>query len=136
MRQESMLSTSSPNASDGGCGLILDKIEFLLKAQQLADGVDQVEPLLEDLTDQIRDRGSCRPAVAERFLALMQEIDPWSLEVLQYCMHELRWQEVLDRAEDLFRKESGVARRRLYERLLESFEDDWKEREFFRRYSD
>ncbi|MFD7596522.1 hypothetical protein ACFV6D_26235 [Kitasatospora sp. NPDC059812] len=130
------MSTSSPAADDGGCGLILDKIDFLLKIQHLADGVDQVEPLLEDLADQIDGGGErCRPAVRARFFTLMQDIDPWSLEVLQYCMYGLRWQEVLDHAEILIRHEKGVNRRRLYERLIESFDDGWPEREFFRRYS-
>ncbi|MEV7929975.1 hypothetical protein [Kitasatospora sp. NPDC088264] len=130
------MSTNSP-ADDGGCGLVLDKIDFLLKVQQIADGVDQVEPLLEDLADHITAAGErCRPAVRVRFLALMQDIDPWNLEVMQYCMHALRWQEVLDHAEALFRQEKGVNRHRLYERLIESFDDDWPDREFFRRYSD
>ncbi|MFC4036100.1 hypothetical protein ACFO3J_32305 [Streptomyces polygonati] len=122
-------------ASGGGCGLILDKIDFLLKVQQIADGVDQVEPLLEDLADQIKDKEGCRPKVSERFFVLMQDIDPWSLEILQYCMHDLRWSEVSDHAVILLRQEERVGRHRLYERLLESFDDSWPEREFFRRYS-
>ncbi|MEU1285887.1 hypothetical protein [Kitasatospora sp. NPDC005856] len=130
-----MLNTRSLIADDSGCRAILDKIDFLLKAQRLADGVDQVEPLLEDLADHIKVGEACRPRTIERFLALMQDIDPWSLEILQYCMHDLRWAEIHDCAEGLLRHEKKTAKRRLYERLLESFEDDWPEREFFRRYS-
>ena len=129
------MSTNSPIASNE-CGPILDKINFLLKVQRLADGVDQVEPLLEDLVDQIRERESCRPEISERLLVLLREIDTWSLEILQYCMHDLRWQEVLDLAENLIKQEKNVWRHRLYERLIESFDDRWPEREFFRRYSD
>ncbi|MFI6850021.1 hypothetical protein OG535_40085 [Kitasatospora sp. NBC_00085] len=130
------MSTSSPTADDGGCRPVLDKIGFLLKVQRIADGVDQVEPLLEDLVDRIKESARCRPEISERFFGLARDIDPWSLEILQYCMHDLRWQEVLSHAEDLARQEKDVWRQRLYERLLESFEDNWPEREFFRRYSD
>ncbi|MFI8085386.1 hypothetical protein ACIF6L_31925 [Kitasatospora sp. NPDC086009] len=97
--------------------------------------MDQVEPLLEDLVDQIRERENCRQEISERIFALLQEIDTWSLEVLQYCMHDLRWNEVLYEAENLIRQEKDLWRHRLYERLIESFDDSWPEREFFRRYS-
>ncbi|MFC0547872.1 hypothetical protein [Kutzneria chonburiensis] len=108
----------------------------MLKVQELADGVDQVEPLLEDLVDQIKAASDCRLKVSERFFVLISEINPWSLEILQYCMYGLRWSEVCDRARRYFEKEENVGKRRLYERLVESFDDDWPEREFFRRYSD
>lgn len=114
----------------------MDKLNFLIRVQEIADGVDQIEPLLEDLVDHIRANGSCRPRVLERFLDLIQQLDPWNLEVLQFCMYDLRWQEVSDQAHFWCRQEGGVGRRRLYERLIESFDDSWPEREFFRRYSD
>jgi hypothetical protein len=135
MRLESMLSTRSRAASDDECGGILDKLDFLLKVQRLADGVDQVEPLLEDLVDQVRDSVDCWAKVSERFIVLVHNIDPWSLEILQYCMHELRWREIFDRGQYFLQREENVGRRRLYERLIQSFDDDWSEREFFRRYS-
>jgi len=133
-----MLSISSrkPVAKED-CRSILGKIDFLLKVQRIADGVDQVEPLLEDLVDRIKGKEElCRQQIVDRFLALMEDLDPWSLEIIQYCMHEFRWAEILERADDMYRHEVRVGKRRLYERLRESFDVTWPEREFFRRYSD
>ena len=131
-----MLSISSRNpVAKEDCGSILGKIEFLIKVQRIADGVDQVEPLLEDLVDHIRGKEVCRQQIVARFLALMEDIDPWSLEIIQYCMHECQWTEIFERADDMYRHEARVDKRRLYERLLESFDATWPEREFFSRYS-
>jgi hypothetical protein len=128
------LSKPSPAADDKTCNQIIDKINFLLDVQFLATGVDQVEPLLEDLVDWIDLHPSCRESVAERFRELVAHIDADKVEILQYCMHALRWNEVHQIADELASTEKNVGRRRLYDRLLESFQDDWREKDLFRRY--
>ncbi|MFI9388575.1 hypothetical protein [Kutzneria sp. NPDC052558] len=135
MRQESMLNINSPNrAVDDDCARVFGKIDFLLKVQEIADGVDQIEPLLEDLVDSILRASNCKVRVEFKFQTLVRDLNVMSLEILQYCMYKLRWQSIRDMAEDLLMKEAGINRRRLLERLVESFGDDWPERELYRRY--
>ena len=129
-----MLNTHSHAADDKACLQIIDKINFLLDVQFIATGVDQVEPLLEDLVDWINLHPFCRTKVAARFRELVASIDSENVEILQFCMHALRWAEILLAAQESATMTENVDRRRLYERLLESFLDDWPEKDLFRRY--
>jgi len=52
-----------------------NKIDFLMKANRIAVGVDQIEPLLNDLVDWILQAPQCQPAVSRRFEELLRSID-------------------------------------------------------------
>lgn len=57
------------------------------------------------------------------------------VEVVSYTMHEMRWEvvrsEVASRLSDSLR---DVSYRRLYEAILDSFSDSWRDRDLYARY--
>jgi len=109
----------------------LDKIDFLLRVQKIAEGVDQVEPLMADLLSAIKKSPLCRPEIEAYFEQIVRSIDIDSVEVLQYCMHGLRWEGLRVLGSSLLREGCSPERRRLYERFLESFSDSWPERDLY-----
>lgn len=121
-------------SADDQCQPVLDKIDFLVQVSRIAIGVDQIEPLLNDLLDQTLRRSACRPKICQRLSELLQKIDGDNVVVVQFCMHALRWPEIHDEAARLLSEERSINRRRLYERVLESFLDDWPERDLYDRF--
>lgn len=130
----STVSTHSHPADIDPCHRINEKIDFLIDVQRIAAGVDQVEPLLDDLLDSIIKFHECRTAISGRFFEMTLNIDADKVEILQFCMHALRWAEVEEYARRRLAAETFVGKRRLYERLIESFSDAWPERELYARY--
>jgi hypothetical protein len=127
-------SSQIPRAKPSNCDAIIDKIDFLLEVQYISTGVDQIEPLLDDLLNRILQSSECWPAVRMRMEQLLGSIDSDSVEILQFCMHTLRWESIREQTIRLMTEEVGVTKYRLYERVLESFHDDWPERELYARY--
>ncbi|WP_064741755.1 hypothetical protein [Hamadaea tsunoensis] len=115
------------------CALILDKIEFLLVVNRIAVGVDQVEPLLDDLLNRIHHRPHCWPVVSQRLEALLEAIDYNNVVIIGYCMHELRWEQIRSKTVEL-KAAAGPDQVLLYHRVLESFQDDWPERDLYERF--
>jgi len=61
-----------------------------------------------DLIDRIKANEGCRPAVAGRFTGMVADLDVRTLEILEFCMHELRWPEIRDRARAALAGETRV----------------------------
>lgn len=138
MRQGNMLNViheGNHSAEDPACRIIQDKIDFLVEASKVATGVDQIEPLLSDLLDRILRSLRCRSCISSRLTRLLEVVDGDNVSIIQFCMHVLRWEEVQGKALTLLERESSVNRRRLYGRVLESFSDDWPERDIYDKFS-
>ena len=116
------------------CVAILDKIDFILRVEPLSEGVDRIEPLLEDLLQKILRNPGCHDFLRQKLFDLLDTLPGGAVEIVQYCMHELRWNEVRAYAEHRFKVESGVVCRRALERIIESFDRDWSERTLYDRY--
>lgn len=80
------------------------------------------------------------PEMRQQFAVLMTslfETDQVSDEPLAFLMHVLRWREVRDWAEDKLREmPNPIATGRPLEKVLEAFNDDWENREFYDLFSD
>src|SRR5690242_7267811 len=90
MRKESLLNMSSmpmvmPSESAPDCNVITEKIDFLLKVNRIAVGVDQIEPLLDDLLTRISASPKCRPVVSAHMQELVEHIDYNNIVVVAYC---------------------------------------------------
>src|SRR5437879_3801660 len=127
------MSNNGPGQS-AQCVAVLDRIDFLLRVEPLSEGVDQIEPLLEDLLQSIARHGECRAALEVRFEELLNDLPGGAVEILQYCMHELRWRGVEEYAKSRLDGETRVVRRRSLERILEAFDDNWSERDLYARF--
>lgn len=120
-------------ADDDSSLVILDKLDFLLKVSQIAVGVDQIEPLLGDLLDRILRAPQCQPVVSRRFEELLRSIDHNKLVIIEYCMHELRWDSIRAVATELQRA-AGPDEVIMYHHVLESFQDDWPNKVVYDRF--
>jgi hypothetical protein len=116
------------------CALALDKIDFILRVEPLAAGVDQIEPLLEDLLQYIVRHEECRDVLEVRFEELLDALPHGAIEVLQYTMHTLRWNSVEVYARGCLERERDVTRRRILESVVEAFSDNWSDRDLYERY--
>jgi hypothetical protein len=112
----------------------LDKIDFALAVFRIAVGVRQVEPLLEDLLDFIWMNPECESVLIDKFVHLLDELPTGAEMLLGYCLHELRWEgvreHILTRATTPRDREHAA-----YQRILTSYEDNWKDRILYLRYN-
>jgi hypothetical protein len=58
-----------------------------------------------------------------------------SVDAMAYCMHELRWREVLETANDEHRSYFLPRADSTLRRLIDSFSDDWSEASDYRRFA-
>ncbi|NHR08733.1 hypothetical protein HA052_26450 [Chromobacterium haemolyticum] len=58
-----------------------------------------------------------------------------SIDAIAYCMHELRWEEVLNVVLEEHRSYFIPRRSSVLVRLIEAFDDDWSEAEDYQRFS-
>jgi hypothetical protein len=76
-----------------------------------------------------------RPFVVGLFTsALLDRCGAW--EVVQFCLHTLRWPEMREFIEAQWTKQSneiGSRTSQIWEQLIEAFDDDWQDLEFFKR---
>ncbi|MCD9875434.1 hypothetical protein [Streptomyces guryensis] len=98
-------------------------------------GVDEIEPLLEDLLLFLKRHDECRAAMEVRFRQILDSLPPGGVEIVQYCMFEFRWPGVREYAKELFAGTRDVLRRQSYRRIIEAFSDDWPERVIYSRYT-
>jgi len=101
-----------------------------------------IEPILAELLQFVLDHPEHRATFTEGFLAIMgmgprERIrTPW--ETLPFCMHTLRWPEVLHAAKDYMDRATSQNDWRAINVLVDyigSFEDDWERADMFERYT-
>lgn len=118
------------------CERAVDKINFALAAAQISVGVDQIEPLLDDLLEFVLAHPECEPALVGKFDATLDELPRGSEEILGFCMHELRWSSVHDHVQQWVNLAFGNPRKGpRYARILAAFYDDWPDRALYLRYN-
>ena len=82
------------------------------------------------LLDHIKQHREIRGQTEALFLeALSASPTPW--ELISFCMHELRWQAVQDRAEALRAEANDPRAKRVFDLILEAFREDWDQRDMY-----
>ncbi|WP_306321776.1 MULTISPECIES: hypothetical protein [unclassified Streptomyces] len=115
--------------------------------QVLVDGFRRVSELLDrtsstlaadPVLDQLAAHVDAAPESADTRKALSQVLDSWELpgvtEFIQYFGHRFRWDWLRREVEAGYRDSVTRPNRRLtrhYERMLESFSDDWEDKDLF-----
>ena len=105
---------------------------------------EEVESLYAELLDFLENNPSARPELAETLKSAVRHFRNarregpgiLSIDAISYCMHELRWEEILQVALEEHRDYFVPRRESTLVRLIEAFEDDWSEAESYKRYSD
>lgn len=118
--------------------------------------VPPLEPALADLLDFVQQHPEAADGLKTEFLVQLELLDCDVWWAIAYCMHTLRWPEVRDEVARQvaylvrFREAPDAERRRMRDAapaymtdlrrwnvvhaILESFETDWRDRDFFITY--
>lgn len=126
--------STTPSEIDKACQIALDKIAFILDVAPLSVGVDQMEPLFQDLLEYVLARPRCVPVLVVGYEALLDELPEGSDDLVQFTMHELRWPEVRAHTEKCLSGTEDITRRARYRDILVAFDDDWPSRDLYLRY--
>lgn len=83
-----------------------------------------VEPWLEAVLSHVTAHPETRPQFADAFLRIVHE-NKGPLELVEYCMHALRWPEVKAALVTWLERENSERIRHALRGLIRSFDDDW-----------
>jgi hypothetical protein len=117
-----MVQIMEKEASEPGTQSIEDLLEALL--QLMRRNTTRRSGFVRELKDLI-----LHPAPGQLMLA-----QPGITEILEYCMHELRWAEIRAVLESVDVDGSDLRSRRWAERVLEAFDDEWDAADTYRKY--
>lgn len=104
---------------------------------------EEIESLYEELLDLLKTNvhlqqeytKALKSAVLQFRNARREGPGILSIDAIAYCMHELRWDDVLQAALEEQRSYFIPRQESTLVRLIEAFEDDWLEAESYERYS-
>jgi hypothetical protein len=128
-----MKSSSSKNR-DGDQLLLISLFEKasarVLQVNSLADAEAEIVTFLKC----VQEHPEQRQFIVDLFInAVLGRMGAW--EVVQFCLHTLRWPEMQKFIHDQWlneSKERGARTSKVWEQLLAAFEDNWEDAEFFR----
>ena len=109
-------------------------------------GVDRAESSFFDVVDLLREEESLKAHFLERVRTMLEKRDAGSLEpgsvpkeLIQLVAHELRWREIESlsrrRVDLFFHGDPLLAVGDIACGISAAFDDDWEDREFYRRYA-
>jgi hypothetical protein len=99
-----------------------------------ADGVDELEPYLLEILRFVNSNIDSRNELVECFNLIVKE-DRGPIEVLEFCMRELRWEEVRETVMQEMKSNSDIRVLDALERVLAVFEDEWADSDLYAYYS-
>jgi hypothetical protein len=116
-------------------------ITRVLRAAEESFDSGAIEPSLTELLVLLREDGR-RAEFVDALLALLhpavgelQLARPGIVDILEFCMRELRWEEIRDVMQALSTDAASDWRiRSAAERVLEAYEDEWPGGEIYRTY--
>ncbi|MFC4158787.1 hypothetical protein [Chitinimonas lacunae] len=123
---------------------ILELQNILKEVRAAEDSQDSdIEPLYEKLLEYLKCSENSREELVQVLTAAVCHFrnarsdgrGELSIDAIAYCMHELRWDEVLKVAIEEHRSYFVPRRSSTLIRLIEAFEDDWSEAEDYKRYA-
>jgi len=106
-------------------------------------GEDKLEPIYEELLRFLEAHANERAALAR---LLVEEVKAHRsraasgeqrlpIQAIAYCMHVLRWSEVLEAAERENEEFYSLRMSTAMEPIVGAYSDDWEDRDFYRRFS-
>ena len=113
--------------------------ELFAKARRALDEGDSTcdfEPSFAELLDFIQANPECRTEALSWFLERLEGSDGSGLwgELLEYCMHELRWPEVEAVALEILRETDDWRLRSVLLHVVAAFEEDWPDADMYERW--
>lgn len=92
------------------------------------------EKYFDDVLAYVMANLDCKADFCTAFIDVVRNPDLGSVELVQYCMHVLRWQELKEYFTDWLNKEQSERARHVLRRILEAFDDDWFNARMYERF--
>jgi hypothetical protein len=118
------------------CNYVLQKFfELALRAEQIAsEMVEPVDHALDAVLLHVLSHPELRQEFGHAFLQVARDPSKGPAELVEYCMHTLRWPEVRKELSAWLEAESSERVRHILRGLLMAFEDDWRHSNLYARY--
>lgn len=94
------------------------------------------DPQLELLLNHVLAHPEARQQFAQAFVDIALHKIKGPRDIVEFCMHELRWPEVKQALTDRLQAETSERMRHYLRGLLESFDDNWDHAHLYPRFSD
>lgn len=120
-----------------------DPVEiFLCKSQAVLDliksdpnvGAEETEPQLLEVLTHLKDYPDYRAKFVEKFIEMLHGKFPSAYEVIEFCMRELQWPEILDEINRLLPAQSDPRNTAVLEEIARVYEKEWRDWEFYEYY--
>jgi len=102
--------------------------------EQVTLGVGSLEPALQRLVGIIDAHPDSLDDVKGAFVELVRSYPPGATEIIQFCMHRYRWEEVRRELEVLIGTSTDVRSLAAYRQALAAFDPAWEDRDIFESY--
>lgn len=100
-----------------------------------SEGMEDPEPSFAAVLHHVKSNPGDRSLFADAFINIVRSPDLSPPELVQYCMHELRWDEVREALSGWLNSESSERVRHVLRKLVAAFYDDWGDAMLYARYS-
>jgi hypothetical protein len=82
----------------------------------------------------VLDSAENRAILANAFVSIVFDPALGPLDLVEYCIHALRWDEVNQHMTERLKTEPSERVRSVLRRVLESFDSDWRDADMYRRF--
>jgi hypothetical protein len=117
------------------CLTAIDEFNRLVRETHDADMREEpIEPHLVRVLTAIKSHPECRTEYGAAFKALIESRASLPWELVPFCMHELRWDDVKAVIEERYaeaRKQDDWRAIPVYSKYLDAFNDDWESADLF-----
>lgn len=93
-----------------------------------------LEPALGAVLSFVENHLDQRPRFANAFLDVLRDPEKGPPELVEYCMHELKWPEVYEAIKTWLDNERSERVRHILRRQLLAFDENWLDANFYDRF--
>jgi hypothetical protein len=115
--------------------VLADFSKILVSIEEARQDDDALENAMVTLLGFIKEHPESRQVFVSEFLESVSGTKGVELDVVAFCMHELRWPEVLEAARTRNRNPHPRSMN-LIARIIEAYDDDWDSRDLYAYYRD
>lgn len=95
----------------------------------------ETEPIFEKILKLVLDRPEMKEQFIEAFISMAHKPELGPYELIQFCMHELRWQEVKNHMSKWLESEGSERAKYIISLILWSFDENWDGALFYKRFN-
>lgn len=122
-------------------GADADVVEQFWALAKTAERIDSeqletdVEPAFEAVLSHVLSHPEARPAFVEALLSMAADPNKGPPELIEFCMHALRWSELRDAFAAWLDREDSERVRHVLRKVVAAFDANWRDAAFYSRFS-